>query len=276
MLLKQSRFVILTILVKEQLMTVLVFDIETVPDVESGRRLYQLDDLTDFEVAEALFKQRREKTGSDFLPHHLQKVVAISLVLAQHQKVKVWSLGDESASEKEILERFFQGIDRFKPTLLSWNGAGFDLPVLHYRALLNSVTAPQYWELGEHDRDYKFNNYLNRYHYRHIDLMDVIAGYNNRAFAPLDEIATMLGFPGKMGMSGGKVWEQFQAGNIKSIRDYCETDVLNTYLVYLRFQLMRGELSNQDYHSCVASLVQYLQEEAERPHLAEFAQQINF
>ena len=255
-------------------MTVLVFDIETIPDVASGRRLYQLDGLNDFEVAEALFKLRREKTGSEFLPHHLQKVVAISLVLAQHEKINVWSLGDENSSEKELIERFFQGVERFKPTLLSWNGTGFDLPVLHYRALLNSVSAPQYWELGEHDRDYKFNNYINRYHYRHLDLMDMIAGYNNRAFAPLDEIATMLGFPGKMGMSGSKVWEQYQAGNLKSIRDYCETDVLNTYLVYLRFQLMRGELTQEDYQNCLSSLTGYLQAEEQRPHLLEFAKLI--
>ncbi|WP_367607177.1 3'-5' exonuclease [Legionella sp. W05-934-2] len=252
-------------------MTVLVFDIETIPDVESGRRLYQLDGLTDYEVSEALFKLRREKTGNDFLPHHLQKVVAISLVLAQHEKVKVWSLGEEGSSEKELLERFFQGIDRFKPMLLSWNGSGFDLPVMHYRSLLHSVAAPSYWELGEHDRDYKFNNYINRYHYRHLDLMDMIAGYNNRAFAPLDEIATMLGFPGKMGMSGSKVWEQYQAGNLKAIRDYCETDVLNTYLVYLRFQLMRGELNQEDYQRCLSSLTAYLQEDTQRQHLIEFA-----
>jgi len=255
-------------------MTVLVFDIETVPDVESGRRLYQLEGLSDFEVAEALFKLRREKTGNDFLPHHLQKVAAISLVLAQHEKMKVWSLGDESASEKELIERFFQGIDRFKPTLLSWNGTGFDLPVLHYRALLHAVSAPQYWELGDHDRDYKFNNYINRYHYRHLDLMDLIAGFNNRAFAPLDEIATMLGFPGKMGMSGGKVWEQYCLGNLQTIRDYCETDVLNTYLVYLRFQLMRGEFSGDDYRNCLSALKTYLHEDPSRPHLIEFANAI--
>ena len=145
---------------------------------------------------------------------------------------------------------------------------------LHYRALLHSVSAPQYWEVGEHDRDYKFNNYINRYHYRHLDLMDMIAGYNNRAFAPLDEIATMLGFPGKMGMSGSKVWEQYLEGNLKSIRDYCETDVLNTYLVYLRFQLMRGEFNQQDYQNCVSSLISYLQGESDRPHLIEFAKHI--
>jgi predicted PolB exonuclease-like 3'-5' exonuclease len=100
--------------------------------------------------------------------------------------------------------------------------------------------------------------------------MDVLAGYQNKAFAPLDEIASMLGFPGKMGMSGSKVWEQYCAGNLKSIRDYCETDVLNTYCVYLRFELMRGILSQADYDSALQNLKLYLQNEEGKPHLHEF------
>ena len=80
------------------------------------------------------------------------------------------------------------------------------LPVLHYRALLHKVAAPTYWETGDNQQNFRWNNYLSRFHYRHMDLMDLIAGYQNRAFAPLDDIASMLGFPGKMGMSGDKVW----------------------------------------------------------------------
>ena len=130
---------------------------------------------------------------------------------------------------------------------MSWNGCGFDLPVIHYRALLHGVPAPRYWDTGEEDRDFKWNNYLSRYHSRHTDLMDVLAGYQPRANAPLDEIAGMLGFPGKMGMSGAKVWDEFLAGNLEGIRNYCETDVLNTYLVYLRFELIRGRLTAEAY-----------------------------
>ena len=84
----------------------------------------------------------------------------------------------------------------------------------------------------------------------------------------------MLGFPGKMGMSGDKVWSQYLAGNLKGIRDYCETDVLNTYCVYLRFELMRGYLSQTEYNEAFHQLKDYLAAEVHRPHLQEFLAQI--
>ncbi len=228
-------------------MNVLVFDIETVPDVDGGRRLYGLDGLSDADVANAMFHKRRQETGNEFLRLHLQRVVAISAVLRRGDGFKVWSLGEPDSPECELVQRFFDGLDRFTPTLVSWNGSGFDLPVLHYRALLHGIQCPRYWEVGEEDQSFRWNNYLSRFHYRHTDLMDVLAGYQARANAPLDEVAAMLGFPGKMGMSGAKVWDSFLAGDMVGIRNYCETDVLNTYLVFLRFELMRGRLSPDGY-----------------------------
>jgi len=256
-------------------MTILVFDIETVPDVVTGRKLYQLDQLSDTETAQALFALRRAKTGSDFLPHYLQKIVAISLVISSASQLKVWSLGDEASDEPDLIKRFFKGIETHLPTLVSWNGAGFDLPVLHYRSLLHKITAPSYWEVGENIQAFRWNNYLNRFHYRHLDLMDVLAGYQNKAFAPLDDISSMLGFPGKMGMSGDKVWQTYQDGNVSSIRDYCETDVLNTYCVYLRFELIRGILSQEDYRQAMDRLQNYLQAEQDKPHLVAFLEQMD-
>lgn len=253
-------------------MAVLVFDIETVPDVAGARRLHNFANLSDKEVSLAMSALQRQKNGSDFLPHYLQKIVAISLVLEKHDTVKVWSLGDESSDEAELIERFFHGIDKYTPTLVSWNGSGFDLPVLHYRMLMHGVRAPKYWDNGEHDQSFKWNNYLSRFHYRHLDLMDVLAGYQNKAYAPLDDIAVLSGLPGKMGMSGSKVWDYYQAGELKSIRDYCETDVLNTYGVYLRFQHMRGILNDTEYEQKIANLTQYLMHETARPHLQEFLQ----
>jgi predicted PolB exonuclease-like 3'-5' exonuclease len=141
---------------------------------------------------------------------------------------------------------------------------------LHYRALLHGVQAPRYWEQGDDDRSFRYNNYLSRFHWRHIDLMDVLAGFQGRARASLDAIATMLGFPGKMGMSGDKVWGTFLAGGIDEIRNYCETDVLNTYLVYLRFQFMRGLLDEQHLET-EFQLVRDTLAETEGAHLQEFA-----
>jgi len=251
-------------------MTILVFDIETIPDVETGRKLHDLAGLSDKDTASALFALRRAKVGNDFLPHYLQKIVAISLLISSPSQLKVWTLGDEHADEQELISRFFTGIDKHMPTLVSWNGSGFDLPVLHYRALLHGIPAPTYWETGENQQAFRWNNYLNRFHYRHLDLMDVLAAYQNKAFAPLDDIASMLGFPGKMGMNGSKVWDEYQAGNIKGIRDYCETDVLNTYCVYLRFELMRGVINEHEYTQALERLRHYLGAQTDKAHLGDF------
>jgi len=251
-------------------MNVLVFDIETIPDTRSGARIYGLEGLSDDDVARAMLAKRVQKTGgSDFLPLHLHRVVAISAVLRSGNQFNVWSLGSESSTEKELVTRFYDGIDRFSPTLVSWNGGGFDLPVLHYRSLVHGVEAGRYWDNGEDDRAFKFNNYLNRYHWRHIDLMDILAGFNLRAAAPLDEVAVMLGFPGKLGMSGAAVWDTFQRGDIKAIRDYCETDVLNTYLVYLKWEMVRGNLNAQSYRR-ECNVVEEWLGESDQPHFEKF------
>lgn len=254
-------------------MNVLVFDIETIPDTETGRRLYNLEGLDDREVGEVMFSRRRRETegSSDFLRHHLHRVVAISAVLANRERVSVWSLGNPDSPEADLIRRFFEGIDKYTPQLVSWNGRGFDLPVLHYRALLHGVQAPRYWETGSEDQSFRWNNYLNRFHERHTDLMDVIAGYEGRASAPLAEIAGMLGFPGKMGMSGADVWDRFLAGDIDGIRNYCEVDVLNTYLIFQRYQLMRGRLTEAEYSASCARLRKTLEAEG-KPHLREFLQ----
>ncbi len=252
-------------------MNVMVFDIETIPDVAGGRRLYGLEGLDDAEAGKAMQRLRQQKVGHEFLPHHLQRIVAISIAFRHGKGFRVWSLGDEQAPEAELLQRFFDGIERFTPTLVSWNGSGFDLPVIHYRALLYGVSAPRYWEVGDEDREFRYNNYLGRFHWRHLDLMDVLGGYQARAAAPLDEVATLLGLPGKMGMSGERVWETWLAGDLAAIRHYCETDVLNTYLVYLRFEQLRGRLSEAAYQAECDLVLETLLA-SDQPHLLDFAE----
>jgi hypothetical protein len=230
---------------------VLVFDIETVPDVPGLRRLHGLpDSLADTEVAELAFQKQRARNGNDFLPHYLQRVVVISCSMRSDDGFRVWSLAEPKLDETGIIQRFYAGIEKYTPQLVSWNGGGFDLPVLHYRGLIHGVTAARYWEMGEGDardaRDFKWNNYIGRYHMRHLDLMDLLAMYQPRANAPLDELAKLMGLPGKLGMDGGAVWQAWCEGRIDEIRDYCETDVVNTYLVWLRFQQMRGILSDAE------------------------------
>ena len=177
---------------------VLVFDIETVPDVAGLRRLRaEWSGLADAEVAERAFAERREKTGNDFLPLHLHRVVAISCVLRNDAGFRVGSIGSLTDTEGSLIQAFFGTIDRYTPQLVSWNGGGFDLPVLHYRGLLAGVSAARYWELGDDDRDFRYNNYIGRYHTRHMDLMDLLAMYQPRASAPLDDLSRLGGFRGQ-------------------------------------------------------------------------------
>ncbi len=248
----------------------LVFDLETIPDAAAGRRCWGFPDhLSDLEVRQGMLAKQRAQSGDEFLRHPFHQVVCISCALSTPQELRVWSIGDTDSTELDIIQRFFQGIRKYKPTLVSWNGTGFDLPVLHYRALFHGISAPEYWERGESDPQFKWDNYLGRYHYRHRDLMDILSGYQARASAKLDEIATLCGFPGKMDMNGAGVLAAYEAGEIQSIRDYCETDVLNTYLIYLRFEKMRGKLSEAGYLSTYEKLVQYLTME-DKPHFKEF------
>jgi predicted PolB exonuclease-like 3'-5' exonuclease len=251
-------------------MNTLVFDIETVPDTDLGRRLYGLHDLSDEQVAQIMFTKRRQETGSEFLSHEQHRVVAISVVMRSRDTLKVWSVGDETASEKQLIERFFDGLDKFTPDLVSWNGAGFDLPVLNYRSLLHSVTAARYWETGDSDHSFRFSNYLSRFHWRHMDLMDILSGFQGRGRASLDDIATLIGLPGKVGMHGADVWPAYLEGGLARIRAYCETDVVNTFLIYLRFQLLRGHLNAAEHAHEVARVRKYLTESAAE-HLREFA-----
>ncbi|MGB5353252.1 MAG: 3'-5' exonuclease [Woeseia sp.] len=246
------------------------FDIETVPDVDFGRRMFNLDGLSDKDVGTALRFQRQQQTGSDFLPLHQHRIVAISVALRTQDTFRLWTLGEADADEAEIVQRFFDGIERYSPDLVTWNGAGFDLPVLHYRALRHGIQAPRYWETGDHDRDFRYNNYLSRFHWRHLDLMDVLSGFQPRGRVSLDQMAVMLGFPGKLGMSGDKVWDVWLDGGIEQIRNYCETDVLNTYLVYLRFEFMRGNLDQTALEKEFALVRETLRAQ-DQPHLTEFA-----
>jgi len=250
---------------------ILAFDIETIPDIEGGRRLYGLQGLNDDDVARVMFARQRERKDTEFLPLHLHRVVVISIVMRSSDGLRIWSLGVEDTSEKEIITRFFDGIDRFTPILVSWNGGGFDLPVLNYRSLILGVCAPRFWDTGDDNKEFKWNNYINRFHYRHTDLMDVLAGYQPRANAPLDQVSVLCGLPGKLGMDGSQVWPSYQDGRVADIRDYCETDALNTYLLYMKWELMRGRLSQAELGQEFSMVRQELRKH-DKPHFNRFLQ----
>jgi len=253
------------------MISTLVFDIETIPDTDGLKGLLGLPAETSADdVAKIAFHQRRQHNGSEFLPLHQHRVVAISCVLREGDHFKVWSLGAPGEPEGQLIQRFFDGIEKYTPNVVSWNGGGFDFPVLHYRGLIHGVQASRYWDMGEDDKEFKWNNYISRYHSRHTDLMDLLAMYQGRANAPLDDMAQLCGFPGKLGMDGSKVWDAYQQGEIEAIRNYCETDVVNTYLMYCRFQLLRGGFSLEEYQEEIEFVKTYLEKEAKEPNGAQW------
>jgi len=249
---------------------ILAFDIETVPDVAGIRRIHDVPPaLADADVLAWYSNHRRAHGGSDFTPLHLQRVVAIGCVLRESAALTVWSLGEVSDPEAELIRRFFDGVERYTPQLVSWNGGSFDLPVLQYRALVHGVPAARYWDWGDDDREFRFNNYLARFHTRHLDLMDVLAMYQPRAYAGLDAMARLAGFPGKLGIGGAAVAAAVAAGRLAEVRNYCECDVMNTYLLYQRFRMMRGEIDPSEYAREI-TLVRDKIEALDAPHWRNF------
>lgn len=262
---------------------VLVFDIETIPDVAGMRALglgqgigastlhpdpADADGDGDAHVNArtwAAWQSERAALGkSDMVPLHLQRVLVISCVFRSADGLKVRSFVDrDGQSEGQVIQSFFQAIERHSPQLVSWNGGGFDLPVLHYRGLMHGIEANRYWDMGDggdHDsREFKWNNYIGRYHTRHLDLMDLLAMYQPKNNAPLDAMAKLCGFPGKLGMSGAEVYPAWLRGEVDAIRQYCETDVLNTYLLYCRYQTMRGGFTPDEYAAEMAFVRAHLQ-----------------
>ena len=249
-------------------MNVLIFDIETVPDTSGGAKLLELEGLSKKDIIKAMEHTQFQKSGTMFQPLHLHKIVAISVLYKNNEKLSLLSLGDEDSEESDLLNLFFSAIDKYQPQLVSWNGKGFDSPVIHYRALIHGVSSIKYWDKGDDDREFKWNNYLNRYHDRHLDLMDVMSGYKKPA--SLTDIAQLIGAPGKYGIDGSKVTDYYLANDIKKIRDYCETDVLNTYFVFLRYQLISNNITRDNYKKLFEEIFSFL-DKSDKEHWKEFS-----
>lgn len=251
----------------------LVLDIETVPDAEMGRGLYGLDDLDEGEVMRAMLHHYQQRTGLEFLPPIQHKVVAIGVVLRNDEGVRPLVLGKEDAKESELIMRFFRGLGHYVPDLVTWNGAAFDLPVLNFRALRHEIQAKNYWETGVNDRAFRFNNYLSRFHWRHTDLMDALSGFQGRGRPSLREACALLGLPGKNLMEGSSVMDAYLEGRIGDIRRYCLEDALNTYLVSIHFDYLRGNLTQDSLDDEYGLLIDVLKS-SEEQHLAEFARKL--
>jgi len=258
-----------------------VFDVETIPDTEATERLLGLEHgaVDEEALRDQLAQYHLEITnGQNPFPRQpFHRIAAISFLTAEIHRdeaenesfvlSELRSGGREDASERELIRGFFQHLERIKPRLVTFNGRGFDLPVLKYRAMKHGIAAAWLHQAGD-----KWNHYGHRYsHDWHCDLSEVLSDYGASARVRLDEVCSVFGIPGKMETSGGDVAELYDAGDVAAIRDYCELDALNTYLVYLRYMLHTARITLAAHDQAIDDVLSLIErEKAERPHLGTF------
>jgi len=226
--------------------SVIVWDIETVPDIKGFAAANGHSGKSDDEICAAM--------GDKFPKHIYHSIICIGALIARssddHWVVEALGaphIGERS--EKELIAAFVDRIAELNPQLVTFNGSSFDLPVLRYRAMTHKVSA-----LGLSARPY-----FHRYTDDAIDLCDVLSSFAPGAKATLHELCRVMGLPGKPDdIDGGEVEKYFHEGRIKEIADYCESDVVNTYRVWLRYELFRGKLTSAGYEASEANLHDFI------------------
>ncbi|HTY64650.1 MAG TPA: ribonuclease H-like domain-containing protein [Acidobacteriota bacterium] len=242
----------------------LVFDIETRVDKELVKEVYDPENSLTLEQAYDTARDRiMEQSGqqSDFFPVPFHIPIAISTLHAD-EKYRIRALGCFGAdrySEVEMISKFWQTFESAQ-TLVTFNGRGFDLPVLETRALKHGLSLPRYFATGQTRNTYRGNRYSDAYH---IDLCDFLSNFG-AAFRrnSLNVLAKLIGLPGKYTIAGEDVEYLFRQGRLKEINQYCMTDVLQTYLLFLRVELLRGKLDANGYREAAVAAREYLMQRA--------------
>jgi predicted PolB exonuclease-like 3'-5' exonuclease len=259
-----------------------IFDIETVVDLKAAANLLDLQNSDKEELRQALTNYHLEITdGKNSFPRQcFHQVVAISFVVCEIERdfsggetyhlKEIRSGGNIDSSEEELVKGFFSHLKKNFSRLVSFNGKNFDLPVLKYAAMKHQVEAAWLYKSGD-----KWNNYNSKFSLDwHCDLADAFSDFGASSRCKMNEICAALNLPGKIGVDGSKVTEMFDAGKLKEIRDYCETDVINTYLLYLTLQQHNGSLSINSFLQAKEDLRRFLERNSsEKPHFAEFLKQ---
>lgn len=223
---------------------IMVWDLETVPDLDGYARANNLIGKSPAEIRSAM--------GDEFPKLIYHSIVCIGALIARRtgNGYEVQAVGAPHVgrrTEKELIETFVDKIGQLSPQLVTFNGCSFDLPVLRYRAMIHQVFAP-----GMHNRAY-----FHRYTDDCTDLCDVLASFSYNGKVKLDELSRIMGLPGKPdGIDGSRVEEYFNAGRVQEIADYCRSDVVNTYRLWLRHELFRGRLDRAQF--------EYSEQDAER------------
>jgi 3'-5' exonuclease len=242
--------------------SVIVWDLETIPDLAAAARMLDLGDASEADVRQAL--------GSDFPKHPLHKIVCIGALIASRQPEgwRIDALGAPHIGERteaELISAFVERVGQLRPQLITFNGHRFDLPVIRYRAMVNRVAAG----------GLQVRPYFHRFTDDALDLCDALGSFSPGARVKLDELSKILGLPGKPeGVDGSRVKEMVLAGQIEEVARYCESDVLNTYRVWLVYELFRGSISAKELDWSEAQIGDFVaSRKSSNPHLRAVVEQ---
>lgn len=238
----------------------LVLDIETRVDKELVKKIYDPEDTLTLDQAYDLARDKLlERSQSDFfpIPFHIPIAVATLQAGEDHHIQSFGCLGADRFAEAELVCRFWQLFESCH-TLVTFNGRGFDLPVLESRAMKNCLSLPRYF--GNGGANYRGSRYAETLH---LDLCDYLSNFGAvHRRGSLDLLSKLIGLPGKYSMAGEDVEYLFRQGRQKEINQYCMTDVLQTYFLFLRVELLRGRIDLDAYRSTVAAAKENLLQRA--------------
>ena len=231
------------------LMPYAVFDIETRIDKSLVNSAYfPKEQLADEEAYQRVRAERVKETGSDFVPlsFHVPISIAVGVVNADAVLTGVETLCADHYSEEAIVRDFWERVERFSGSLVSFNGRNFDLPVLELYALKYGCQAPRYFN----------QRFGHRYRYSedgHYDLYEFIGNNGvNRIRGGFDLLSKLIGLRGKGDIDGSMVQGLWEDGRLHDIHRYCREDVIQTYFLLLRVELMRGRLEQAQYDAAMA------------------------
>jgi len=222
--------------------THLVLDIETIPDPELPRI------------------EESERVPPP--PHN--QIVTIGCMLLEDYVPKRLGVVGEHGGEGQMLDAFAHWLGVKRPTVITWNGRGFDMPVITSRALKHGVPMP--WWFTDRNTRYRYSSE------GHFDLMDFLADFGAAKSARLDAYAKLVGFPGKVGVDGSQVQPMVHAGRIDEVNAYCLCDVAQTAAIFLRVELLRGNIDRTRYRALARGMLAFIDA---HPKLGEIADKIN-
>lgn len=236
-------------------MSIIFLDIATIPDFELGTRLYKLHDLSEKDISRVMATKNREigdNTGR--LPQHMQRILVISVLFQDEDSIKIWSVGDAESDEGDLLKILQRYADEYKPAVVTWCGDKSIFPVMNFRYLSHGIQSPLFAS--------------------HTNLLSELAGTSNNEPVSLHEVAVLAGSPGNKEMSDEDVMNNYLQGDVEQVRNNLELNLVNTWLIYQRWQLVNGKIDQSAFEDQKKLLIKTLQQE-ERTHLVDFADTLN-